>query len=105
MDSVSPQYAARLEIDFPDHLDRPSSFFRLPWIIPIAVVAGALSGTASDTVTTVTDGVVGPPPISAVIAGALFAATLLMIVFRRRSPGAVLIALSIGAIGCERTIG
>lgn len=87
MDSVSQQYAARLEIDFPDRLDRVSSFFRLIWIIPIAVVAGALSGSASDTVTTVTDGVSQTTTnTGGGIAGGLFVATLLMIVFRQRYP-------------------
>lgn len=87
MESVSQQYAARLDIDFPDRLDRVSSFFRLIWIIPIAVVAGALSASASNTVTTVTDGVRETTTRSGGgIAGGLFAATLLMIVFRQRYP-------------------
>lgn len=87
MESVSQQYPARLEIDFPDRLDRVSSFFRLIWIIPIAVVAGALSGSVSDTVTTVTDGVSQTTTSTGGgVAGGLFAATLLMIVFRQRYP-------------------
>ncbi len=87
MDSVSEQYAARLEIDVPGQLDRVTSFFRLIWIIPIAVVVGALSGSANQTVTTVTDGVIETTTRSSGgISGGLFAATALLIVFRMRYP-------------------
>ena len=54
-------YALRVEIDYPEQLDRFTTFFRLLWAIPIAIVAGLLST-------------------------GLFAATALMIVFRRRYP-------------------
>jgi len=57
----SAAYAARLEIDYPDKLNRLTTFFRLVTIIPIAIVLGlASSGLAG--------------------------ATALMIVFRRRYP-------------------
>lgn len=84
--AVEP-YPARLEIDFPERLDRLTSFFSLIWVIPIAIVAGALSASASETVTTVTDGVIETSTRSGGgIAGGLFAATVLMIVFRVRYP-------------------
>ncbi|MEP7161307.1 MAG: DUF4389 domain-containing protein [Dermatophilaceae bacterium] len=87
MDSLPEQYAARLEIDVPERLDRVTSFFRLIWIIPIAVVVGALSASANETVTTVTNGVIETTTRSSGgITGGLFAATLLMIVFRMRYP-------------------
>ena len=35
--SAAP-YAARLTVDYPERLDRLSTFFRLIWIIPIAIV-------------------------------------------------------------------
>ena len=35
-------YAARLEVDYPEELDRMTTFFRLIWIIPIANIAGLL---------------------------------------------------------------
>ncbi len=38
-------YAARLDIDYPTELDRLTSFFRLIWVIPIAVIWGLLSTT------------------------------------------------------------
>jgi hypothetical protein len=55
-------YALRLEIDYPEApLDRFTTFFRLLWVIPIAIIAGTLS------------------------TGLAFA-TAMMIVFRQRYP-------------------
>ena len=80
-------YAARLDIDYPERLDRLTSFFRLIWIIPIAIVLNVLSAYGSETVRTVTDNAVTTTTTtSGGIAGALFAATLLMILFRQRYP-------------------
>ena len=61
MVTSSESYAARLDIDYPEQLDRFTSFFRLIWAIPILIVLGALG-----------DG--------------LFFALLLMIVFRVKYP-------------------
>ena len=46
----SAEYPARLEIDYPEKLDRLTTFFRLIWIIPIAIILGLISG-AGETVT------------------------------------------------------
>jgi hypothetical protein len=43
-------YAARLEIDYPEKLDRLKTFFRILWIIPIAIILGLISG-AGETIT------------------------------------------------------
>ena len=85
---VAPDtYAARLDIDYPERLDRLTSFFRLIWIIPIAIVLNVLSAYATQTVRTVTDNAVTTTTTtSGGIVGALFAATLLMILFRQRYP-------------------
>ena len=48
-----PEYAARLEIDYPDKLDRLTTFFRLVWIIPIAIILGLISGAGETIRTTV----------------------------------------------------
>lgn len=89
MVTESEPYAARLDIDYPEKLDRFTTFFRLVWVIPIAIVASLLSstGTSTWTVVTETGEIVEQFTRNAGgIAGGLFAATLLMIVFRQRYP-------------------
>ena len=44
MVTQAESYPARLDIDYPEKLDRFSTFFRLIWIIPIAIIASLLSG-------------------------------------------------------------
>jgi len=78
------EYPARLSVDYPETHDRVTTFFRIFMVIPIAIVLGALSSSSSqdtytqagDTATTSTGG----------ITAGLFAATLLMILFRQRYP-------------------
>jgi hypothetical protein len=48
--NVNSAYPARLEIDYPEKLDRLTTFFRIIWIIPIAIILGLVSG-AGETVT------------------------------------------------------
>ena len=82
-------YAARLDIDYPEKLDRVTTAFRIFWIIPIAIVLSVLSATATSTTTVVTASgqvLTQASRSAAGIAGALFAATLLMILFRKRYP-------------------
>lgn len=78
------EYAARLDVDYPQELDRLTTFFRLIWIIPVAIVLIALSSTGSWTYVnkageTVTESGGG-------ITGGLFIATLAMIVVRQKYP-------------------
>ena len=61
MTAPNRPYAARLEIDYPENLDRLTTFFRLIWILPIVV-------------------------IQSLVTSALWFATVLMIVFRQRYP-------------------
>jgi hypothetical protein len=82
--SPEPAYPARLEIDYPERLNRVTTAFRIVLVIPIAIVLGILtdSGTATfesndgEWVTTTGTSIVG----------ALFMVTLLMILFRQRYP-------------------
>lgn len=86
---AQPPYPARLEIDHPETLDRVTTFFRLIWAIPILVILALLTATASETVTVVTETGETVSQVSrtgAGIGGGLFAATALMILFRRRYP-------------------
>jgi hypothetical protein len=85
MVSTAPDaYAARLDVDSPDQLDRLTTFFRLIWAIPILVIVGLLTATGNETVVTETGEQV--TTTGGGIAGGLFAATLLMILFRQRYP-------------------
>jgi len=82
-------YAARLDIDYPEKLDRVSTAFRIIWIIPIAIVLSVLSAYAVSSTTVVSRSGEAFTEISRTgggIAGALFLATLLMILFRQRYP-------------------
>ncbi|MDH5293628.1 MAG: DUF4389 domain-containing protein [Acidimicrobiia bacterium] len=82
-------YPARLSIDYPEKLDRVSTFFRLIFSIPILVILSLLTATASDTVTVITDSgeVVSRVTRTGLgITGGLFVATMLMIVVRQRYP-------------------
>ena len=48
--NMTAGYAARLEVDYPEKLDRMTTFFRVLWIIPIAIILGLISG-AGETIT------------------------------------------------------
>ncbi|MFZ0161724.1 MAG: DUF4389 domain-containing protein [Kineosporiaceae bacterium] len=87
MVTQSEVYAARLDVDYPERLDRMTSAFRLVWAIPIVIVLSALSAESNETVRSVSGDVVTTTTRSGGgIQGGLFAATLLMIVFRQRYP-------------------
>jgi uncharacterized membrane protein len=78
------QYAARLDIDYPEQLDRLTTALRLIWIIPIAIILGILSATGNQTVVTETGEQVQNS--GGGISSALTIVTALMIVFRMRYP-------------------
>ncbi len=83
--STPPQsYAARLDVDYPDQLDRVTTAFRLIWAIPILVLVGLLTATGNETVMTETGEQVRNT--GGGISGGLSLATALMIVFRTRYP-------------------
>jgi hypothetical protein len=89
MVTQSPSYPARLNIDYPESLNRISTLFRLIWAIPIFIILSLLTATASDTVTVITDSGEVMSRITRTglgITGGLFVATMLMIVFRQRYP-------------------
>ena len=85
------QDAARLEVDYPEELDRLTTFFRLIWIIPIAIILGIVSGagetiTITNTVNEIGDIIDRSRKTAGGLASGLFLATVLMIVFRQRYP-------------------
>jgi hypothetical protein len=77
-------YAARLNIDYPERLDRLTTFFRWIWIIPIAIVLAVLTGSGSQT--TVAQSGQQVMSSGGGVSSGLWVATLLMIVFRARYP-------------------
>ncbi len=86
-----PQYAARLNIDYPQKLDRLTTFFRIITIIPIAIIYGLLAGAGEQAHTTTYLNQAGQVversrDTSGGILTALFVATLLMILFQQRYP-------------------
>jgi hypothetical protein len=81
---TAPPYPARLEIDYPERLNRVTTAFRIILIIPIAVVLGILTDNGSTT--WVNDDGDWATTTGTSIVGALFMVTLLMILFRQRYP-------------------
>lgn len=77
-------YAARLEIDYPEELDRFTTFFRIIWVIPIGIILGILTASGTDTWVT-QSGEIIQTSSGGIVAGLWFA-TLLMIVFRMKYP-------------------
>jgi hypothetical protein len=77
-------YAARLQIDYPERLDRFTTFFRIIWIIPIAVILGLLTASGDRHTFTAAGENVGISG-GGILSG-LAVATALMIVFRQRYP-------------------
>lgn len=89
--NITTRYAARLEIDYPEKLDRLTTFFRILWIIPIAVILGLISGAGETITNTVFLNQAGEvirktqETVGGLVAG-LVSATALMILFRRLYP-------------------
>jgi hypothetical protein len=86
-----PEYAARLEIDYPEKLNRLTTFFRLIWIIPIAIILGLIAGAGETVTSTVVLNAAGEVvkrtrDTAGGLASSLAAATALMIIFRQRYP-------------------
>lgn len=84
MVAQSDQYVARLEIDYPEELDRLTTLFRLIWIIPIVVLVSILSSGWDQYARSETGESVRTSGTS--ISVGLAVATALMILFRQRYP-------------------
>lgn len=87
--SENVDYAARLEIDYPEKVDRLTTLLRLLWIIPIAVIFGLISGAGQTVTTTVNQAgevIKTTREVASGLLSGLAAATALMIIFRQRYP-------------------
>jgi len=85
------EYTARLEVEYPEKLDRLTTFFRIIWVIPIAVILGLISEAGQTVTNTVFLNEAGEimsttQETAGGLASSLFAATALMIIFRQRYP-------------------
>ncbi len=89
--SPTAGYPARLQVDYPEKLSRLTTFFRLLWIIPIAVILGLISGAGKTITNTVFLNDAGEvirrtqQTAGGLVAG-LVLATALMILFRQLYP-------------------
>jgi hypothetical protein len=85
------EYPARLKIDYPEKLDRLTSFFRIIWLIPIAIVLGLISGAGETVTRTVFLNGAGEvirvtrDTVGGLLSG-LATATALLIILRQRYP-------------------
>jgi hypothetical protein len=84
MTAASPPYAASLTVDYPDRLNRLSTFLRALWALPICVLLSLLTATGNETVITGTGETIASSG-GGILAG-LFVATALMIAIRVRYP-------------------
>ncbi len=90
-ETKSPEYPARLQVDYPEKLDKTTTFFRLFWLIPIAIILGLLSRTGQTITNTVYLDTAGEvvkrtsQPSGGLVFG-LAMATALMIIFQQRYP-------------------
>ncbi|MBY5162731.1 DUF4389 domain-containing protein [Salsipaludibacter albus] len=89
MTTSTDRYPARLAVDYPERLDRVTTFFRLLWAIPILVILALLSAGSDTTVVWLQESGEWISETSqtggGVMAG-LAVATALMIVVRQRYP-------------------
>jgi hypothetical protein len=84
-------YAARLEVDYPEKLDRMTTFFRILLIIPIAIILGLVSGAGETITNTVFLNEAGnvirkTQQTAGGLVSGIVIATALMIVFRQLYP-------------------
>lgn len=89
--NASFEYPARLEVDYPEQLDRFTTLFRVLWIIPIAIILGLISGTGQTITNNVFLNQAGEvvrrtrETAGGLVSGLVFA-TALMIIFRQLYP-------------------
>ena len=84
MTAASPPYAASLTVDYPERLDRLSTFLRALWAVPVFILLSLLTATGNETVITETGETIASSG-GGILAG-LFVATALMIAIRVRYP-------------------
>ena len=84
MYSAADAYPARLRIDYPERLDRLTTFLRIVWAVPILIILALVSGGGDGAAVRDQSRQVGASG-SGIVTSLAFA-TALMIVFRQRYP-------------------
>ena len=88
---ITNSYPARLEVDYPEKLDRFTTLFRIFWIIPIAIILALITGAGEIVTYTVFVNQAGEVirrtrDTAGGLASGILMATALMIIFRERYP-------------------
>jgi len=85
MEHQPDAYPARLEVDYPERLDRVSTLLRIPFIIPIGIVSYLMPVAPLLAVSLAVEGYIDDSA-TGWIAAAFFLPLILMILFRRKYP-------------------
>ena len=86
MEHAPDQYPARLEVDYPERLGGLSTFFRLPLIIPIWILAGLLPVAPALFLSLAAEGLIDGDAANSIFGAAFFLPLVLMLLFRRKYP-------------------
>ena len=86
MEHAPDQYSARYEVEYPEQLDRLSTLLRIPFAVPILLVASLMPIAPALIVSLAVEGIIDADSWSYGAAGAFFLPLVLMIVFRRKYP-------------------
>ena len=79
-------YPARLEVDYPDRLDRLSTLLRIPFSIPIWILAALLPVAPAVFISLAAEGLIDGDSANGVFGAAFFLPLVLMLLFRRKYP-------------------
>ena len=86
MEHQPDQYPARLEIDYPESLDRLTTLLRIPFSIPIWILSALLPVAPALFVSLAGEGVIDADAANAVYGAAFFLPLVLMLLFRNKYP-------------------
>ena len=86
MERSPDAYPARLEIDYPEQLDRLTTLLRIPFSIPIWIIAALLPIAPAVFISLASEGLIDGDSANGVAGAAFFLPLVLMLLFRRKYP-------------------
>ncbi len=86
MEHQPDSYPARLEIDYPESLDRLTTLLRIPFSIPIWILASLLPVAPAIFLSLVAEGTIDGDAATGAFGAAFFLPLVLMLLFRRKYP-------------------